>query len=397
MSSTVWPTLTELQGWRHDFLRYPETAFEEHRTSARVAELLAGWGMEVHAGIAGTGVVGVLRGARGEGPSIGLRADMDALHVTELNDVPHASVHQGRMHACGHDGHTTMLLGGARVLASNPDFAGTVHFIFQPAEENEGGARAMIEDGLFEQFPMQAVYSMHNWPGLPVGQAAVHAGPVMAAFDIFNLTLTGKGCHAAMPHSGKDTLLAACQLVTQLPALISREQDVHKPAVLSVTSFNAGDTYNVMPEQVKLRGTVRCFDMEQRERIEQRFRDAISACATLHGLEAELDYRVSYPATINSAEHAEVCAGVLAGLLGEASVKREMMPSMASEDFSFMSQARPGVYIWMGNGENSASLHNPAYDFNDRVLPLGVRYWVELTMALLRDGKLPAGQTSTAA
>ena len=393
MSETVWPTLTDLQAWRHDFHRHPETAFEEYRTSARVAELLEGWGLEVHTGLAGTGVVGVLRGARGDGPSIGLRADMDALHVTELNDVPHASVNAGRMHACGHDGHTTMLLGGARVLASNPDFAGTVHFIFQPAEENEGGARAMIEDGLFERFPMQAVYSMHNWPGLPVGAAAVHAGPVMAAFDIFNLTLTGKGCHAAMPHLGKDTLLAACQLVTQLPALISREQEAHKPAILSVTSFNAGDTYNVMPEQVKLRGTVRCFDMEQRSRIEQRFRDVIEATAKLHGLAAELDYRVSYPATINSPEHAEVCAEILTGLLGAASVRRELPPSMASEDFSFMSQACPGVYIWMGNGENSASLHNPKYDFNDRVLPLGVRYWVELTLGLLRDGKLPAAKS----
>lgn len=389
MSSTVWPTLTELLDWRHDFHRHPETAFEEHRTSARVAELLNEWGIEVHTGLAGTGVIGVLRGARGEGPSIGLRADMDALHITELNDVPHASLEAGRMHACGHDGHTTMLLGGARVLASNPDFAGTVYFIFQPAEENEGGARAMIEDGLFERFPMQAVYSMHNWPGLAVGTAAVHSGPVMAAFDIFSLTLTGKGCHAAMPHLGKDTLLAACQLVTQLPALVSREQDAHKPAILSVTSFNAGDTFNVMPEQVKLRGTVRCFDMQQRASIEQRLRDAVEATANLHGLKAELDYRVSYPATINTPEHAEVCAGVLADVLGEASVKRDLPASMASEDFAFMVQACPGAYIWIGNGEDSPSLHNPNYDFNDRILPLGVRYWVELTLALLRDSKLP--------
>jgi len=389
MSTTIWPHLDELKGWRHDFHQHPETAFEEHRTSARVAELLRSWGLEVHEGLAGTGVVAVLRGARGEGPSIGLRADIDALHVTELNAVPHASQNPGRMHACGHDGHTTMLLGGARALASNPDFAGTVHFIFQPAEENEGGARAMIEDGLFKRFPMQAVYSMHNWPGLPVGTAAVHAGPVMAAFDVFSLTLTGKGCHAAMPHLGKDTLLAACQLVTQLPALISREQEVHKPAVLSVTSINGGDTFNVMPEQIKLRGTMRCFDMEQRARIEQRFRDAVAATATLHGLEVELDYRASYPATINTPEHAEVCAGVLANLLGANSVRRDLPPSMASEDFAFMSQACPGVYIWMGNGEDSASLHNPKYDFNDRLLPLGVRYWVELTLGLLRDGKLP--------
>ena len=389
-TSRIWPALDELQAWRHDFHRHPETAFQEHRTSARVAELLQSWGLEVHTGLAGTGVVAVLKGSLGDGPSIGLRADMDALHVHELNSCDHASQHAGRMHACGHDGHTSMLLGAAKVLAAAPEFAGIVHFIFQPAEENEGGARAMIEDGLFQRFPMQAVYSMHNWPGLPVGTAAVHAGAVMAAFDIFDLTLSGKGCHAAMPHLGKDALLAACQLVTQLPALIAREQEVHKPAVLSVTSFNAGDTYNVMPEKIKLRGTVRCFDMEQRARIEQRFRDAIAATCALHGLQAELDYRVSYPATINNAAHAQVCAAVLARVLGEEQVRRDMVPSMASEDFAFMAQACPGVYIWLGNGENSASLHSPKYDFNDNALPLGMRYWVELVTALLRDGQLPA-------
>lgn len=382
--------LQDLQDWRHDFHRHPETAFEEHRTAARVAELLRSWGMEVHEGLAGTGVVAVLRGALGEGPSIGLRADMDALHVTELNQVEHASTHAGRMHACGHDGHTTMLLGAARQLAKNPDFRGTVVFIFQPAEENEGGGRAMMEDGLFQRFPVQAVYAMHNWPGLPVGVAAVHAGPVMAAFDIFSLTLRGKGCHAAMPHLGKDALLAACQLVTQLPALISREQEAHKPAVLSVTSFHAGDTYNVMPEEVHLRGTMRCYDMEQRARIEQRLRDTVAAVATLHGLEAELDYHIRYPATINNAAHAEICAEVLAGVLGADNVRRDLAPSMASEDFAFMSQVCPGVYIWMGNGEQSASLHNPKYDFNDALLPIGVRYWVSLVEALLKDGKLPA-------
>lgn len=378
--------LQDLQDWRHDFHRHPETAFEEHRTSARVAEFLRAWGLEVHEGLGGTGVVGVLRGALGEGPAIGLRADMDALHVTELNQVPHASTHEGRMHACGHDGHTTMLLGAARQLAANPDFRGSVVFIFQPAEENEGGARVMIEEGLFERFPVQSVYAMHNWPGLPVGVAAVHSGPVMAAFDIFSLTLRGKGCHAAMPHLGKDTLLAACQIVTQLPALIAREQEAHKPAVLSVTSFHAGDTFNVMPEEVKLRGTMRCFDMEQRARIEQRLRDAVAAVAGLHGLEVELDYQARYPATINDAAHAEACAAVLSGLLGEENVRRDMPASMASEDFAFMSQTCPGAYIWMGNGEQSASLHNPKYDFNDALLPIGVRYWVGLVTHLLKDG-----------
>lgn len=381
--------LTDLREWRHDFHRHPETAFEEHRTSARVAEMLKGWGLEVHTGLGGTGVVAVLQGKRGDGPSIGLRADMDALHVHEINPLPYASVNEGRMHACGHDGHTTMLLGAARELASNPDFAGKVVFIFQPAEENEGGARVMIEQGLFDRFPVDAVYGLHNWPGLPVGVAAVHPGPVMAAFDFFSLTLTGKGCHAAMPHLGKDTLLAACQLVTQLPALISREQEVHKPAVLSVTSFHAGDTFNVMPEVVKLRGTMRCFDMEQRARIEQRFREVVQATASLHGLQAELDYQVGYPVTMNASDHAEVCAGVLEEVLGAGQVRRDMSPSMGSEDFAFMSQVRPGAYIWLGNGEKSASLHNPGYDFNDSLLPLGVKYWVSLVNALLNEGKLP--------
>ncbi len=374
MTDTVWPEQEELQAWRHDFHRHPETAFEEHRTSARVAELLRGWGLDVHTGLAGTGLVAVLQGQRGEGPAIGLRADMDALHVTEQTGLDYASVHAGRMHACGHDGHTTMLLGAAQALAQKPDFAGTVYFIFQPAEENEGGARVMIEDGLFDRFPMQAVYSMHNWPGLPVGTAAVHAGPVMAAFDIFSLTLTGKGCHAAMPNLGTDTFLAACQLVTQLPALISREQSALQPAVLSVTSINGGDTFNVMPEQIHLRGTMRCFDMVQRARIEQRFCDTVSAIATLHGLSVEL-------------------AGVLENLLGAGQVKRDLPPSMASEDFAFMSQATSGAYIWLGNGEDSASLHNPNYNFNDALLPLGVRYWAGLVTALLRDGHLPEQQS----
>lgn len=394
MTDRIWPEQAELQAWRHDFHRHPETAFEEHRTSARVAELLRGWGLEVHEGLAGTGLVAVLPGQRGAGPSIGLRADMDALHVTEQTGLEYASVHAGRMHACGHDGHTTMLLGAAQALAAKPDFAGTVHFIFQPAEENEGGARVMIEDGLFERFPMQAVYSMHNWPGLPVGTAAVHSGPVMAAFDIFSLTLSGKGCHAAMPDLGTDTLLAACQLVTQLPALVSREQSVFQPAVLSVTSINGGDTFNVMPEQIHLRGTMRCFDMDQRARIEQRFRDAVTAIATLHGLDADLDYRASYPATINTPEHAQRCADVLEDLLGAGQVRRDLPPSMASEDFAFMSQATAGAYIWLGNGEDSASLHNPNYNFNDKLLPLGVRYWVGLVNALLRDGRLPEQQAA---
>lgn len=387
MNRSALHNLDLLSQWRRDFHQHPETAFEEFRTSKLVAERLQQWGLDVHTGIAGTGVVGVLQGRKGIGRSIGLRADMDALHVHEKNGFEHASQHDGRMHACGHDGHTTMLLGAAQALAQDPDFYGTLYFIFQPAEENQGGARAMIEDDLFVRFPMEAVYALHNWPGLAAGEAAVHYGPVMAAFDIFDCKLKGQGAHAAMPHLGTDTLLATCQLVSQLAALISREFSAHQPAVLTITSFNAGDTYNVMPQEVALRGTIRCFDMAQRAQIEQRFKDYLAAFATLHQLEVELDYRVSYPATINSVPHAQECVTVLHDILGPNAVHTDMPPSMASEDFSFMSQTVPGVYIWLGNGLDSASLHNPHYDFNDDILPLGVAYFVELSKKLLAQAR----------
>ncbi|MGO2240688.1 MAG: M20 aminoacylase family protein [Halomonas sp.] len=377
------PESAELSAWRHDFHQHPETAFEEHRTSARIATLLTEWGYEVTTGLAGTGVVAALDGQRGEGKTIGLRADIDALDILEETSLAYASQTPGKMHACGHDGHTTMLLGAAWALKQQPDFKGRVVFIFQPAEESAGGGRVMVEDGLFERFPMDAVYGLHNWPGLPVGVAAVHDTDVMAAFDIFSLTLTGKGCHAAMPHLGIDTVLASCQLVSQLQGLVSRETPPNQSAVLSITSMHAGDTFNVIPERVELRGTLRCFDMALKEHLEARFKQAIASSAEFHGLTVELDYQRCYPATINTPEHAQHCATVLANLLGEESVLRNPPPSMASEDFSFLLAERPGAYIWMGNGEDSASLHNPHYDFNDTLLPLGTRYWVELVRALL--------------
>lgn len=377
------PDTSLLEEWRHDFHQHPETAFEEHRTSARIASLLTEWGLEVTTGLAGTGVVAVLDGRLGEGKTIGLRADIDALDVHEENPLAYVSKTPGKMHACGHDGHTTMLLGAAWALTQQPDFKGRVVFIFQPAEENEGGGRVMVEDGLFERFPMDAVYGLHNWPGLAVGEATVHDTAVMAAFDIFTLTLTGKGCHAAMPHLGIDTVLASCQLVSQLQGLISRETPPDQSAVLSVTSIHGGDTFNVIPEKVELRGTLRCFDMALKERLEARFKQAITSLAEFHGLQATLDYQRCYPATINTPEHAEQCAAVLEGLLGSDHVHRNPPPSMASEDFSFLLAECPGAYIWMGNGEQSASLHNPRYDFNDALLPIGARYWVELVRALL--------------
>lgn len=377
------PDSETLKAWRHDFHQHPETAFEEHRTSARIAALLTEWGFEVTTGIAGTGVVAALDGQQGEGKAIGLRADIDALDIREETQLAYASQTPGKMHACGHDGHTSMLLGAAWALKQQPDFKGRVVFIFQPAEESAGGGRVMVEEGLFERFPMDAVYGLHNWPGLPVGEAAVHDTDVMAAFDIFTLKLIGKGCHAAMPHLGIDTVLASCQLISQLQGLVSRETPPDKSAVLSITSIHAGDTFNVIPEQVELRGTLRCFDMTLKEHLEARFKQAIGSLAEFHGLAVELDYQRCYPATINTPEHAQRCATVLERLLGSDKVKRNPSPSMASEDFSFLLAERPGAYIWMGNGEDSPSLHNPRYDFNDALLPLGTRYWVELVRALL--------------
>lgn len=378
----LYPGIDLLREWRHDFHRHPEVAFEEHRTSERIAGLLRDAGIDVHTGLAGTGVVATVEGRHGPGRTIGLRADIDALAIEEATDLPYASGTPGRMHACGHDGHTTMLLGAAYSLARDPDFAGRVHFIFQPAEENEGGARVMIEEGLFDLFPMDAVYGLHNWPGMPVGEAAVHSGPSMAAFDVFTLRLSGRGCHAAMPHMGSDIILAACELVAQLQGIISRERPAHQPAVLSVTQFHGGDAFNVMPATVELRGTVRCFDPELRTYIERRFRQAIEATAGFHGLEVALDYQSRYPATINTPEHAEHCARILASMPEISQVHRNMPPCMASEDFAFMLEKCPGAYIWLGNGD-SAALHNPAYDFNDDLAPIGVAWWQTLVRTLL--------------
>ncbi|WP_417331169.1 M20 aminoacylase family protein [Halomonas cupida] len=380
--STITPDI--LREWRHEFHSHPETAFEEQRTSARIAEILDARGIEMVTGLGGgTGVVAWVDGCRGSGSAIGLRADIDALDVTEANAFAHASRTPGKMHACGHDGHTTMLLGAAWALADNPDFAGRVYFIFQPAEENEGGGRVMVEEGLFERFPMEAVYGVHNWPGLAVGEAAVHETAVMAAFDVFTVKLSGYGCHAAMPHLGKDVVLAACQLVSQLQGIVSRETPAHQTAVLSVTQFHAGDAYNVMPETVELCGTVRCFDPELRHYIEARFRQAIASLATFHGLEASIDYQSRYPATFNTPAHANRCAEVLEAMPDIRQVHRDMPPSMASEDFAFMLQQCPGAYIWLGNGKDSAALHNPHYDFNDELTPLGVAYWTTLVRTLL--------------
>ncbi len=375
----------QLVAWRRDFHAHPETAFEESRTAARVAELLQSFGIEVHSGIGRTGVVGVLRAGSGA-RSIGLRADMDALHVQEANDFAHRSQNPGRMHACGHDGHTTMLLGAARHLAETRDFNGTVNFIFQPAEENEGGGRAMVEDGLFERFPCEAVYGLHNWPGMPVGEFGVISGPMMASYDIFEILVKGRGAHAAMPHEGNDPVTLSASLVHELQTIVSRNLRPVDAAVVSVTQIHGGDTWNVIPPEVVLRGTTRSFKPEVQDLVERRMRQVCAGLAATHGAEITLRYERRYPATINSAAEAAVAADAMRKVAGADKVHTDLEPTMGAEDFAFLLQKRPGAYGWIGNGPGAAGclLHNPGYDFNDEILTLGASYWATLAEGILR-------------
>ena len=375
--------LGDLEAWRHELHAHPETAFEEHRTSAFVAEKLASFGIEVQRGLAGTGVVGVLR--NGDGPMIGLRADMDALPIEEAGTAPYRSQHAGRMHACGHDGHTTMLLGAARLLARSRDFRGTIVFIFQPAEENEGGARVMVEQGLFHRYPMQSVFGLHNWPGLPVGKMAICAGPLMAAFDTFELTVHGKGAHGGMPHLGIDPIVVATEIVGAWQTIASRNVDPLDASVVSVTQIHAGDTWNVIPASAVLRGTARSFRDETQALIERRMRDIAEHYCAAYGVRGELHYQRRYPATVNTPEEARVARAAAAAVIGEGNIDAQPTPSMGAEDFAFMLREKPGCYVWLGNGpaDNGRNLHSPHYDFNDDALPIGVSYWVSLARTLL--------------
>lgn len=375
--------IADMTAWRHDLHAHPETAFEEKRTSDIVAEKLASFGLEVHRGLAGTGVVAVLR--NGDGPAVAFRADMDALHIAEETNLPHASRHPGRMHACGHDGHTAMLLGAARYLTENPVFQGTIVFVFQPAEENEGGGRVMVEDGLFDRFPVDQVFGLHNWPGLPVGRIALRPGPIMAAYDVFELVLTGRGTHAAMPHLGTDTILAGTQIVTAWQTIPSRSVHPVDSAVVSVTQFHAGDTWNVLPATAILRGTVRTFRGEVQDKVERRMDELAQAIGAGYGVTADLRYERRYPATVNTPESTELARRAAVAVVGEAGVDLDPMPSMGAEDFAFMLQKRPGCYIWLGAGpsDGGRNLHSPHYDFNDDILPLGVSYWVRLAETVL--------------
>lgn len=376
----------EMTAWRRDIHAHPETAFEEKRTSDLVAEKLAAFGLSVHKGLGRTGVVGTLKAGSGKG-AIGLRADMDALPMQEKNDFEYRSVNDGKMHACGHDGHTAMLLGAAKYLAATRRFDGTVHFIFQPAEESGGGGREMVEQGLFEKFPCDSVYGMHNWPGLPVGQFGVRPGPIMASSDIFDIELTGNGCHAAMPHTGIDLVVAASALVQALQTIPSRSVDPLEPAVVSVTQLHAGDAYNVIPGTAVLRGTARAFSPEVQDLIERRMSEICSGIAAAYGAKAKLLYTRNYPPTVNAEREAEVCASVLKRLAGAGNVIK-VPQVMGAEDFSFMLRAKPGCYVFAGNGpvKDGCAIHNPLYDFNDEVLPLGAAYWASLAEHLLAAG-----------
>jgi len=377
---------------RRDLHAHPELCFQEQRTADIVAAKLAEWGIEVHRGLGQTGVVGIIQSGTSE-RAMGLRADMDALPMTEANTFAHASTYPGKMHACGHDGHTAMLLAAAQYLATHRDFDGTVYLIFQPAEEGGGGAREMIKDGLFDKFPMQAVFGLHNWPGMALGQMAASPGPVMASSNEFRITIRGKGGHAAMPHNALDPVPVACQLVQAFQSIVSRNVKPIDAAVISVTMIHTGEATNVIPNRCELQGTVRTFSSEVLDLIEQRMRVMTEHTCAASGLSADFEFKRNYPPTTNSAHEAEFCRQVMTSIVGADRVLAQE-PTMGAEDFSFMLQGKPGCYAFIANGDGDhrslghgggpCMLHNPSYDFNDALLPLGATYWVRLVERWLK-------------
>jgi len=373
----------DMTAWRRDLHAHPETAFEEFRTAEIVAGKLEEFGVEVDRGLAGTGVIGTIR--NGDGPVIALRADMDALDILEANDFAHKSTHEGKMHACGHDDHTTMLLGAARYLAETKRFKGTVHFVFQPAEENEGGARVMVEEGIFDKFPIDAIYGMHNWPGMDTGRMGVMAGPVMSAYDVFEITVVGRSAHGAMPHQSVDPVVVGAQIVNGLQTIASRSTDPQQSAVVSVTQFHAGDTWNVIPDKAVLAGTTRSFTPEIQDHIESSVSRIAESIAAAHGAEVEIRYERRYPSTINHEAETGLAAQAAAGVVGAENVMTDVPPSMGSEDFAFFLREKPGCYVWLGNGpgDGGCLLHNSKYDFNDEILTVGASYWATLTEQVL--------------
>ena len=383
-----------LASLRRDLHAHPELGYQEQRTAALIADTLTQWGIPVHRGLGGTGVVGIVRNGS-SARALGLRADIDALPVRERNTFAHASVHQGRMHACGHDGHTAMLLAAARYLAAHRGFDGTVYLVFQPAEEGGGGARAMIRDGLFERFPMEAIFGIHNWPGLAAGQFALRAGPVFASTSEFKVTIRGRGAHAAMPHNSIDPLPVACQIVQAFQTVISRNKRPLDPAVISTTMIRAGEATNVIPESCELQGTVRTFTVEVLDMIEQRMRRIAEATCEASGAGCEFAFTRNYPPTVNHARETGFVRELLGELVGAENVK-EFEPTMGAEDFSYFLQEKPGCYFVIGNGDGThrsaghgagpCMLHNPSYDFNDELIPLGGSMWVRLAEKWLSEG-----------
>ncbi|TPK45403.1 amidohydrolase [Mesorhizobium sp. B2-5-4] len=373
----------EVAGWRQHLHQTPELNFDVFKTAAFVTEKLKEFGCDdVVTGLGKTGVVGIIRGSQGEGPTIGLRADMDALPLKEITGKPYASTVPGKMHACGHDGHTAMLLGAAKYLAETRNFTGSVAVIFQPAEEGGGGGNEMVKDGMMERFAIAKVFGMHNMPGLPVGQFAIRPGPIMAATAEFTITVKGKGGHAAMPHGTIDPIVIASQLVGALQTIASRSTDPVEAVVVSVTKFHAGDAYNIIPESAEIAGTVRTLKKEVAKKSEERIRAICAGLATAYGATIEVDYDANYPVTFNHADETVFASDVAADVAGDAQVHRAIQPVMGGEDFSYMLEARPGAFIFIGNGE-TAGLHNPAYDFNDEAIPHGMSYWVKLAETAL--------------
>ncbi|MCU0942693.1 MAG: M20 family metallopeptidase [Hydrogenophaga sp.] len=374
---------------RRDIHAHPELCFQEVRTADVVAAKLTEWGIPVHRGMGTTGVVGIVHGRDGgaSGRAIGLRADMDALPMQEHNHFDHASKHAGKMHACGHDGHTAMLLGAAQHFARHRNFDGTVYLIFQPAEEGGGGAREMIKDGLFEKFPVEAVFGMHNWPGLPAGSFAASAGPVMASSNDFTITIRGKGAHAALPHNGIDPVPVACQMVMGFQTIITRNKKPVDAGVISVTMIHTGEANNVVPDHAELRGTVRTFTHEVLDMIERRMREIAEHTCAAYGTTCEFVFNRNYPPTVNHPDETAFAREVMADIVGAERVVAQE-PTMGAEDFAYMLQARPGCYVFIANGDGShrdmghgdgpCMLHNPSYDFNDDLIPLGATYWVRL-------------------
>jgi hippurate hydrolase len=375
--------IPEIISFRHKIHEHPETAFEEIITSELIAEKLRSYGLDVYQNIAKTGVIGVLK--KGMGPSIVFRADMDALHISEENSFNYSSKVSGKMHACGHDGHSAMLMGAAKFLSTDSSISGTLIFIFQPAEENEGGARVMIEEGLFENFQIDAVYGLHNWPGLDVGKLAVTEGPLMAAFDTFELKIEGKGAHGAMPHDSVDPIFISAQVINGWQSITSRNVNPYDAAVVSVTQIHAGDTWNVIPGSCNLKGTTRSFSSSVRDLIEEKMRLIAETTCKSFGANATFTYQRRYPALINSFAESEIAKKAASKVVSFENVIQDPTPSMTAEDFAFMLEKKPGCYIWLGNGssENGKNLHSPKYDFNDDILAIGISYWIELARSIM--------------